>query len=410
VKRMAELSLGVLTAIGAFVDIGDIVASAETGARFGMGLAWAILLGTFGICLFAEMAGRIAAMSKRATFDLIRERMGPRIGLVALGSAFFINFLTLAAELGGLALVVQLLTNQSHLFFVIPLALMVGIVTWRVKFTIMEKVVSLFGLALLVSVVALWKAGPDWSSLWHSASHPVVPNTETHALYWYWAISIVGATITVYEPFFFSSGAIEEKWGREDLVVNRTNVYLGFPLGALISLAIMGLGAIFLFPAGISPEHLSQTGMPVSIVLGRWGQAFFLLGSAAAFYAAALETSLSAGYIVCQYFGWPWGKLVKPKEAPRFHLIVFLTLIGATILVQTSVDPIKLTELTIALVAVVGPLTYFPILVLANDERYVGTRVNSRLSNALATIFMLVIILAAVAAIPLLIITKGGST
>ena len=409
-KRLAEISLGILTAIGAFVDIGDIVASAETGARFGMALAWAILLGTFGICLFAEMAGRIATLSKRATFDLIRERMGPRVGLVALGAAFFVNFLTLAAELGGMALIVQLVTGQSDLFFVVPLALLVGMVTWRVKFTIMEKVVSLVGLALLISVVAIWRTGPDWGSLLHSGVHPIVPRDETHALYWYWAISIVGATITVYEPFFFSAGAIEEKWGREDLVVNRTNVYLGFPLGAVISLAIMALGATFLFPAGISVEHLSQTGLPVSIVLGRGGQVFFLLGAFAAMYAAALETSLSAGYIVCQYFGWPWGKLVKPKEAPRFHSVIFLTLIGATILVQSSLDPIKLTEYAIALVAVAAPLTYFPILILANDERYVGMKVNTPVSNVLATAFFIVMVVASLAAIPLLIVTKGGST
>ena len=44
-KRVVEVFLGILTAIGGFVDIGDLVANAETGARFRMGLAWAVVVG-----------------------------------------------------------------------------------------------------------------------------------------------------------------------------------------------------------------------------------------------------------------------------------------------------------------------------------------------------------------------------
>jgi manganese transport protein len=409
-KKLLEISLGVLVAIGAFVDIGDLVASAEAGSRFRMGLAWVLVLGTIGICLYAEMAGRIATMSKRTTFDLVRERMGAKLGLVTLGASFLVNFLTLAAEVGGLALVVALLTSLNYLFWVVPMAVALWIVVWRVKYSIMEKTVSLVGLALLVMVVTVWRLHPDWGSLLHSATHPYVPASQTHADYWYWAISLLGATITVYEVFFYSSGAIEEKWGREDLIVNRTNVYLGFPLGGVVSLSIMAAGAIFLFPRGIDAQHLSQTGLPVGAALGRAGIAFFLVGAFGAVFAAALETALSAGYIVSQYFGWPWGKIVKPKDAPRFHLVILVTLVGAAVLIQTSIDPIKVTEYAIALVAVAAPFTYLPILLLANDPRYVGTKVNSFVSNALATIFFAILVLASIATIPLMIITKGGST
>jgi hypothetical protein len=35
-----------------------------------------VVVGVIGICVFAEMAGRVAAVSGRATFELIRERLG----------------------------------------------------------------------------------------------------------------------------------------------------------------------------------------------------------------------------------------------------------------------------------------------------------------------------------------------
>jgi manganese transport protein len=409
VRRIFEITLGILTAIGAFVDVGDFVASGAAGSRFKMGLAWAIVLGTITIALFAEMAGRIAALSGRASFDLVRERFGPRIGGVNLLGSFAVNILTLAAEIGGLALVIEVLTGLNYLFWVLPLGVAVWFVMWRVKFSRMERTFGLIGLALLVVIYGVWHADADWHDLLRSATVPVVPSTETHATYWYWMVSILGATITVYEPFFFSSGAIEEKWGRQDLFVNRANTYLGFSLGAVISLGLMALAAIYLFPRGVSVDTLSQSSLPVAAIVGKGGLALLLIGAFAAFFGAALETGLSAGYIVCQYFGWPWGKMFKPKEAPRFQLVVLLTLVGALILVQSSINPIKLTEFAIVLVAVAAPLTYLPILLLANDPRYVGDKTNSRVSNAAGTIVFAVMAVASIAAIPLLIITKGGA-
>ena len=74
-KRYLAIALGILTAIGGFVDIGDLVTNAQVGARFGLSLVWVVAVGVLGICVFAEMSGRVAAVSGRATFDLVRERL-----------------------------------------------------------------------------------------------------------------------------------------------------------------------------------------------------------------------------------------------------------------------------------------------------------------------------------------------
>ena len=79
-KRGLAVALGILTAIGGFVDIGDIVTNAQVGSRFGLALVWVVVTGVVGICVFAEMSGRVAAVSGRATFDVVRERLGPRVG------------------------------------------------------------------------------------------------------------------------------------------------------------------------------------------------------------------------------------------------------------------------------------------------------------------------------------------
>jgi Mn2+/Fe2+ NRAMP family transporter len=155
-------------------------------------------------------------------------------------------------------------------------------------------------------------------------------------------------------------------------------------------------------------DTLSQVAMPAAIALGKLGLAAAILGFFAATFGAAMETGLSAGYTVAQYFGWTWGKLRRPRNAARFHTVVMVAILTGVAVLMTSIDPIQLTEYTLVFSAVALPLTYLPILVVANDRGYLGNRVNGRLANTLGVTFLVVVLVAAVAAIPLMIITRMG--
>jgi Mn2+/Fe2+ NRAMP family transporter len=408
VKRILGVFLGVLTAIGGFVDMGDLVANAEVGARFRMTLAWVIPVGVVGIVVYAEMSGRVAAICGRPAFDLVRERLGPRFGLVNLIASFFINLLTLTAEIAGVAIALFLVSTINYLLLVPVAAFLVWLVVWRLPFGTMERVFGLLGLCLLVFVVALWRLAPDWSGLWQAATDPHVPADETPLTYAYYAIALFGAAMTPYEVFFFSSGAVEDGWTKADLNENRANVYIGFPLGGLLSLAIMACAHLILAPNDIGVDQLSQVVLPTAVVLGKLGLAFALIGIFAATFGAALETSLSAGYTVAQYLGWPWGKHRRPRSASRFHTVVLVAIVAAVVIACTGIDPVKVTEYSIVLSAAALPLTYFPILLIANDPAYMGDKTNGPILNTIATIYLFILGAVAIATIPLMIITKAG--
>lgn len=188
----------------------------------------------------------------------------------------------------------------------------------------------------------------------------------------------------------------------------RANVFIGFPLGGILSVAIAACTSLVFLPHGISVDTLGQTGLPVVLAVGKIGMAFLLLGFFAATFGAACETGLSVGYSVAQYLGWQWGKYVEPLRAARFHTVVLLSCIGGVALLLTTVDPIMLTEYSVVFSAIALPLTYFPILVVANDRTYMGAHANGRLANSLGVLYMVLVILASVAAIPLMILTKAG--
>ncbi|WP_331456477.1 NRAMP family divalent metal transporter [Luteipulveratus halotolerans] len=282
------------------------------------------------------------------------------------------------------------------------------LVFWRVKFAVLENAFGLDGLALIVFAVALWQLSPDWGSLWQQASGPTMPRAEGAATYLFYAVAIFGATMTPYEVFFFSSGGVEEKWSTKDLGTMRANVLLGFPLGAALSASIMATSTVVLLPMSVQADSLAQTVLPVAVGLGKLGVAVALLGFFAATFGAACETGLSVGYSVCQYFGWQWGKYVEPLRAARFHMVLLMCCIGGAGTLLTTVDPIMLTEYSVVFSALALPLTYIPILIVANDRTYMGEHANGRLANVLATVLLVPVLAASLAAIPLILLTKAG--
>jgi manganese transport protein len=408
VKRLLAVTLGILTAIGGFVDIGDLVTNALVGARFGMRMAWVVVAGVIGICVYAEMSGRVVAVSGRPVFDLIRERLGPRTGLLTLVASFLVTLLTLVAEVGGVALAFELASGVNYLLWMPLAAVAVWLVIWRVRFSHLEKVFGLLGLLLIVFAVAVWKLGPDWHRLLAQATSPRPIGHETWATYWYYAIALFGAAMTPYEVFFFSSGGVEEHWSRRDLVTARANVFVGFPLGGLLSLAIAATTALLYLPNGIKVETLGQVVLPVAVALGKLGLAVVLVGVFAATFGAALETALSCGYTIAQYFGWQWGKFVRPRESARFHLVIIGCLVLAVLVLLTTADPIKVTEYSVVFASMALPLTYLPILIVANDPDYMGENTNGRVLNLVALIYLALLLVASIAAIPLMIWTRAG--
>jgi manganese transport protein len=69
---------------------------------------------------------------------------------------------------------------------------------------------------------------------------------------------------------------------------------------------------------------------------------------------------------------------------------------------------VQVTELSVVFSAVALPLTYLPILIVANDPEYMGRYVNSKPMNAAALVYLVIILIASLSAIPLMIITGAG--
>lgn len=407
-KQILTVALGILTAIGGFMDIGDLVTDALIGARFGLGMVWVTVVAVIGITVYSEMCGRVAAATSRTVFDLVRERMGERIALLNVTGSYLVNALTLVAELCGVALAFELATDVHYLLWVPLVAFFAFLVVWQMPFEVMERLYGVLGLALFVFVAAVWQLGPDWGQMAHDVTHPTIPNGEGRPTYLFYAIVMLGAQMTPYEVFFFASGVVEHKWTRKNLTQIRINNLIGYPIGGILAVGIQATAYLVLQPEGIQVKHLSQSVLPVVVAFGKVGFAFAIVGIFAAVFGSVLETLLSSGYTLAHHFGWRWGKHEAPARAARFSTVLLVTLLGATAFALTTIDPITITIYAVYLGAATLPFTYIPILVIANDRRYMRDLANGKLANSVGVIYLVLVTVVALAALPLLIATKGG--
>jgi len=408
--KVLEIFLGILTSVGGFVEIGELTFALNAGSKFDFALLWVVVLGTVGIIVYGEMAGRIAAVRKQPVFHLIRERDGLTAGLLTLIAANLVNLLTCAAEVGGIALVWQLMTGWAYRPLVAGTFVLLALAVWLLPFKWIERVFGLFGLSMVVFVAAAIASGPQWQQV-VGGFVPQLPKAATSSemwLYAYFAVALFSSIVLPYETYFYASGAIEDRWTTKDVNLNRIIIIVGSVLGSLLCIALVVLGSQQLSARAIEAQLPGTAALAAGVALGHWALIAALLGMLFAFGGAAIETTLSSAYNLAQFFGWPWGKFRKPREAPRFHVAWFVLLLLSTLLILSGIDPVEVVEYSIVFAVVTLPFTYFPMLVIAADKRVMKGFANGSLSNALGWSFLVLTTIAALAAIPLLLITHGG--
>jgi Mn2+/Fe2+ NRAMP family transporter len=398
-KNLVKLALGILTSVGGFLEVGSIATAAQAGAAFRFSLLWAILLGTVCIAFLVEMSGRLAAVSKHTLAGAVRERFGIRFHAVPLTAQIALDFLVLGAEIGGVCLALQFLSGVSFRLWALPVALVIWLLLWRGTFKLIENGVAALGLVTLAFVVGAFRLHPPLGTV----AAGLLPSLPSHegAKYGFLAVSILGATISPYLFSFYSSGAVEERWKETDLPVNRITAALGMGFGSIVSMSVLVVAALVLAPRGIDVQRYDQAVPMLTDPLGRAGFFLFVASLAVGSLGAALELSLDVSYIVAQALGWNWRKDQRAADDARFSLVYTVLIFLSSLLMVAGLDPLELTNFSMALTVMVLPLVTLPLLILMNDESYVGEHRNGWIGNlAVVAITALGFVLALVA-IPL---------
>lgn len=404
-KKILEIGLGIVTSVGGFLEIGSIATAAQAGADFSFQLIWAIVLGGICIIFLVEQAGRFAAVSGRAIPDAIRERFGFNYFAFLYLVLALVSLVVLSAEIGGVCIALELATGIAFPWWGIPVALLIWLVIWKGTFGVIEKGVSMLGLVTLCFVVGAIIIHPPWTQVLKGAAPSLPQHDSTH--YWFVAVSILGASISPYLFFFYSSGAIEDEWNEGYVGINRVIATGGMSFGSLISVAVLILAAMIFAPQGVKVEHYSQLPTLLTPVFGYWGFWLLVASVGIACFGACLEITLEIAYFTAQGFGWNWSENQRPVDEARFSAAYTLTIILGTLAILAGIDPLNVTIFAMALTAATLPVSIVPFLFLMNDFSYVRVYRNGWFSNAVVIAIIGLAFVLAVVAIPLQIFGGG---
>jgi manganese transport protein len=408
-KKILGLTLGIMTALGGFVDLGQIVFTMQAGALFGYRLLWVVVVGTAAIIIYMEMCGRVAVVAQEPVFATVRTRLGDRLGLFTLISSNLLNLITCAAELGGIGIILHLLTGYGERLCLVAAAALLATIIALLNFDWIERTFGLSGLLMVAFAVCAWKLHPDWPAV----ARGFLPSVAAHdkhglLLYAYFAVGIFSAMLMEYEVHFYSSGAIEEDWTVDDLGENVAVASLGSCLGSILTCALVVVAVIVFLPRGIFPDAISTAPLPIASAYSARAVTIALLGCLACITGAAVETALSGAYNICQFYNLAWGKNLELKKAPVFTATWMALLAVATVIAITGIKPLTLVDFSIVFGMVIMPFTYYPILTTAGDRNVMGKHANGKPYSIVGWLFLALITAASIASIPLMVVTGGG--
>jgi Mn2+/Fe2+ NRAMP family transporter len=308
-----------------------------------------------------------------------------------------------------MAVILELLGANRYQLMLLAAAGLLLVTVYLLPFRWIERVFGLMGLALLVYVAVAIALDPDWGE----AARGLVPRLPASdspglAVYLYFIVGLLSSIMMPYEIYFYSSGGIEDDWTPKDLPINKLTAGVGFLLGGLLTMALVVVGAQVFQPAGIDPQVLGSTVLAAAVPLGTAGLVLALIGIFFAVGGAAVETALAAAYNVMQYFDKPWGKRLPPREVPLFTACWIAAILLGLGIAASGVNPVQIVEYSVMFAVVVLPLTYYPVLRLADDRQAMGKHVNAGVIRVLAWVYFVLICVVALASLPLMAITNLG--
>lgn len=398
-RRLFEITLGIITSVGGYLDVGAIATTAEAGASFRFALLWVIALGTVCVIFLVEMSGRFAAVSKHTIRAAMRERLGANFFVWTYVVESIVHILALASQIGGICLALQLVTGIPFHKWAAPVAIVVWLVLWWGTFKLIERWTALLGLITISFAVGAVRSHPPLGDV----ARGFISWTPPHdaASYWFTAVSILGALISPYLFYFYSSGAIEDRWDETHITSNRIIATVGMGFGSIMAMSILICAAMVFHAHGVGVAEYEQMALLLTPTLGRWGFYLFAASLGIACFGACLESALTVAYELAQGLGWNWGESVAPARASRFASTYTIAIAIAAIPAALGVDPLALTIFTMALTAVVLPAVLIPFLTLMNDEDLLGAHVNGRVSNGVVLAVSVLASVLALVTIPL---------
>jgi Mn2+/Fe2+ NRAMP family transporter len=381
-RYLAVAGPGLIVAF-ADTEAGSITTAATSGAQFGMKLVLLQLLLIVPLFVVQEMTVRLGTVTGKGHAQLIRENYGLAWTWISLGTMLVTNVAALVTEFIGVA--------GAALIFGIPPAPLViasAVVLIGIAFSGRYRRAEMMALGLclleLLFIPAAIAAHPDGRALLHEGIFGAQPLANRD--YLLLVAGNIGAVIMPWMIFYQQSATVDKGLSVKDLRWARIDTAIGAVATQCIMIAVVVACAATLYVKHISVSDAAHAALALTPLTGSnlAGIAFGagLLGAA---LLGALVVSLATAWAFGEAFAWRCSLNAHCLEAKRFYgLYAAMVIVAAGVVLIPHLPLVRVTVWVEAFNAFVLPIVLGFLLVLSNDKRILGERVNSPLGNVVA--------------------------
>ena len=375
-------------------DAGGIATYSVAGANFGYSLLWILFLTTFSLAVTQEIGARMGLATGKGLASLIREKFGLRWTAFIMSILLIANLGTIAAEFAGIAAALEIFNITK--FASVPLAaLIVFFLVVKGNFKRLEKIFLAASAFYLVYIVSAYLAHPNWIIATKSLITPTFNLSKTYLIT---LIAVVGTTITPWGQFFIQDYVVDKKLTKEDLNVERGDVFFGSFVTNFISFFIIVACAATIFAAGRTIVDAKDAALALVPLAGEFAAFLFAFGLLNASIFGAALVPVSTAYVITEAFGRESGLNFSFREAPEFYaLFALLLFVGALLVVIPFVPLLTILFISQAINAVLLLPIFVFLYLLSNDKKLLNGYSNGKLINIVVVITFIAIAVSAIA-------------
>src|ERR1043166_2995886 len=394
VKRFfGMLGPGLLTG-AAHDDPSGIGTYAQAGAALGFSTLWTALV-TFPMMWTVQFICAKIAMVTGVGLARVLQRHYSRALLYPVVTGLVIaNTINAGVDTRAIPAAINLLVPVPVTAMIVPIALVILSVQIWGSYRLIASTFKWLTLSLFAYILSAFVARPDWGEVLEGTFLPTFGFDSARLTI---LVAILGTTITPYLFFWQADHEVEEEisMGRRTLQQRKgatkgeleyanIDVAVGMLFSNVVMYFIMLATAATLHKSGKTDiQSATDAAQALRPLAGDAAYVLFAVGLIGAGFLAVPILTGSSAYAIAEALGWKRGLDEKPRRAKLFYaMIVVPTAIG--ILVNfAGINPIRALFWTAVINGFLAPPMLVVVMVIANDRRIMGARVNGPVVNGL---------------------------
>jgi Mn2+/Fe2+ NRAMP family transporter len=297
------------------------------------------------------------------------------------------NTINVGADIGAIAAGVNVLVPIPIAWLIVPVAVIILALQIFGSYRLIAGVFKWLTLALVAYIGSSLFAHPNWGDVLRAT---FIPTFSLDSTFLSTLVAILGTTISPYLFFWQSSQEVEEEvqmgrvhlWQRKgatdvELKYAAWDVNTGMIFSNLVMyFIILGTGATLHAAGRANIQSAAEAAEALRPLAGDASGILLALGMIGAGFLAVPILTGSAAYAMSEAFGWKYGLDRNPGRAREFYGVIIVATLVGMLINFVGINPIDALFWTAVINGFVAPPLLVLIMLVSNNRRIMGERVN----------------------------------